>query len=201
MAGKGEKQKEVYRFLLSYTENKGYPPSVREICDAVDLRSTSSVQNHLQNLEKQGLIRRDPTKPRALEIPELSNKPEVIRIPVIGRITAGIPILAQENVEDHFIVPINFIKHDRSLFILKVMGESMINAGINDGDLAIIEQTDVSSNGEIVVALIEDEATIKTFYKEHDHIRLQPENDTMDPILVPDCKILGRLVGIYREYR
>lgn len=201
MAGKGVKQREVYRFLLSYTESKGYPPSVREICDAVDLRSTSSVQNHLQNLEKQGLIRRDPTKPRALEIPELNNKPEVIQIPVVGGVTAGVPILAQENIEDHFLMPINFIKHDNNLFILKVIGESMINAGIHDGDLAIIEQTEVATNGEIIVALIEDEATIKTFYKERNHIRLQPENDTMGPILVPDCKVLGRLVGIYRQYR
>lgn len=201
MSGKGEKQREVYRFLLSYTESKGYPPSVREICDAVDLRSTSSVQNHLQNLEKQGLIRRDPTKPRALEIPELNDRPEMIRIPVVGRVTAGVPILAQENIEDHFLMPLHFIKHDKSLFILKVLGESMINAGINDGDLAIIEQADSCSNGEIVVALIEEEATIKTFYKEKNMIRLQPENDTMAPILVPDCRILGRLVGIYRKYR
>ncbi|MFZ2258351.1 MAG: transcriptional repressor LexA [Clostridiaceae bacterium] len=201
MSGKGEKQREVYKFLLSYTETKGYPPSVREICDAVDLRSTSSVQNHLQNLEKQGLIRRDPTKPRALEIPELNSGPEMIRIPVIGRVTAGIPILAQENIEDHFLMPIHFVKHDKNLFILNVIGESMINAGINHGDMAIIEQTETCSNGEIVVALIEDEATIKTFYKERNHIRLQPENDSMEPILVPDCKVLGRLVGIYRKYR
>lgn len=201
MSGKGEKQREVYRFLLSYTESKGYPPSVREICDAVDLRSTSSVQNHLQNLEKQGLIRRDPTKPRALEIPELNDRPEMIRIPVVGRVTAGVPILAQENIEDHFLVPIHFVKHDNNLFMLKVLGESMINAGINNGDLAIIEQAETCSNGEIVVALIGEEATIKTFYKEHNHVRLQPENDTMDPIIVPDCRVLGRLVGIYRKYR
>lgn len=201
MSGKGEKQREVYRFLLSYTESKGYPPSVREICDAVDLRSTSSVQNHLQNLEKQGLIRRDPTKPRALEIPELNDRPEMIRIPVIGRVTAGVPILAQENIEDHFLMPIHFIKHDKNLFILKVLGESMINAGINDGDLAIIEQAESCNNGEIAVVLIEEEATLKTFYKERNFIRLQPENDTMTPIIVPDCRILGRLVGIYRKYR
>lgn len=201
MSGKGEKQREVYRFLLSYTESKGYPPSVREICDAVDLRSTSSVQNHLQNLEKQGLIRRDPTKPRALEIPELNDRPEMIRIPVIGRVTAGVPILAQENIEDHFLMPIHFVKHDKNLFILKVLGESMINAGINDGDLAIIEQAESCSNGEIAVVLIEEEATLKTFYKERNFIRLQPENDTMSPIIVPDCRILGRLVGIYRKYR
>lgn len=201
MSGKGEKQREVYRFLLTYTETKGYPPSVREICDAVDLRSTSSVQNHLQNLEKQGLIRRDPTKPRALEIPELNDRPEMVRIPVVGRVTAGVPILAQENIEDHFLMPLHFVKHDKNLFILKVLGESMINAGINDGDLAIIEQAEACSNGEIVVALIEEEATIKTFYKEKNFIRLQPENDTMEPIIVPDCRILGRLVGIYRKYR
>lgn len=201
MSGKGEKQREVYRFLLTYTEAKGYPPSVREICDAVDLRSTSSVQNHLQNLEKQGLIRRDPTKPRALEIPELNDRPEMVRIPVVGRVTAGVPILAQENIEDHFLMPLHFVKHDKNLFILKVLGESMINAGINNGDLAIIEQVEACSNGEIVVALIDEEATIKTFYKERNYIRLQPENDTMEPIIVPNCRILGRLVGIYRKYR
>ncbi|PKK39267.1 SOS-response repressor and protease LexA [Clostridiaceae bacterium JG1575] len=201
MSGKGVKQREVYQFLLTYTESKGYPPSVREICDAVDLRSTSSVQNHLQNLEKQGLIRRDPTKPRALEIPELNDRPEMIQIPVLGRISAGAPILAKENIEDHFLMPLHFVKHDHDLFILKVTGESMINAGIHDGDLAIIERADACANGEIAVVLIEEEATLKTFYKERTHIRLQPENDTMDPILVPDCRILGRLVGIYRKYR
>ncbi|NLB22734.1 MAG: transcriptional repressor LexA [Clostridium sp.] len=200
MSGKGAKQREVYRFLLTFTESKGYPPSVREICDAVDLRSTSSVQNHLQNLEKQGLIRRDPTKPRALEIAELNNRPEMIRIPVIGRVTAGVPILAHENIEDHFLMPINFVKHDKDLFILKVLGESMIDAGINDGDLAIIERAETCKNGEIAVVLIEDEATLKTFYKERNFIRLQPENDTMTPIIVPDCRVLGRLVGIYRQY-
>lgn len=199
MSVKGEKQREVYNFILNYTENKGYPPSVREICEAVELRSTSSVHNHLQNLEKQGLIRRDPTKPRALEIPELS-KPETIKIPVIGKITAGMPILATENIEDHFIIPSHFVKHDKDLFILKVIGESMIKVGINDGDFAIIEKTNSARNGEIVVALIEDEATIKRIYKEKDHIRLQPENDGMNPILVDNCEVLGKLVGIYRKF-
>lgn len=201
MSAKGEKQQEVYEFLLEYTEGKGYPPSVREICLAVNLKSTSSVQNHLQNLEKQGRIRRDPTKPRALEIPELNDRPELLNIPVIGQVTAGVPILAQENIEDHFLMPIHFVKHDNDLFMLKVIGESMINAGIHNGDLAIIERCDSCANGEIVVALIEEEATIKRFFRERDHIRLQPENDTMDPILVPTCSILGRLVGIYRNYR
>lgn len=200
MSAKGEKQKEVYKYLLEFTESKGYPPSVREICDAVDLRSTSSVHNHLQNLEKQGLIRRDPTKPRALEITELANKVELLRIPVIGKVTAGQPILATENIEDHFVLPMNFVKHDKDLFMLKVSGESMINAGIHDGDLAIIEKTPVAGNGDIVVALIEDSATIKTFYKEKTHIRLQPENDTMSPIIVENCDILGKLVGIYRKF-
>lgn len=199
MSAKGEKQKEVYNFLVEFTESKGYPPSVREICDAVDLRSTSSVHNHLQNLEKQGLIRRDPTKPRALEIPELSGKPELLRIPVVGRVTAGVPILATENIEDYFMLPTNFVKHDKDLFILKVTGESMINAGINDGDLAIVEKTPFAINGEIVVALIEDSATIKTFYKEKNYFRLQPENDSMEPIIVDNCEILGKLVGIYRK--
>lgn len=199
MASKGEKQKEVYNYVIEYTEAKGYPPSVREICIAVGLRSTSSVHNHLQNLEKQGLIRRDPTKPRALEIPELA-KPEIIKIPVIGRVTAGLPILATENIEDHFILPSHFVKHNDDLFILRVQGESMINKGIHDGDYAIIEKAQTSRNGEIVVALIDDEATIKTFYKEKDHVRLQPENDSMEAIIVKSCSILGKLVGIYRKF-
>lgn len=199
MASKGEKQKEVYKYIVEFAESKGYPPSVREICIAVGLRSTSSVHNHLQNLEKQGLLRRDPTKPRALEIPELA-KPEVLKIPVVGRVQAGTPILATENIEDHFILPSHFVSHNDDLFILKVRGESMINAGIHDGDYAIIEKAQTSRNGEIVVALIDEEATIKTFYKESTYIRLQPENATMDPIIVENCSILGRLVGIYRKF-
>lgn len=196
-----DKQKEIYEFLKTYTENKGYPPSVREICEAVSLKSTSTVHGHLKRLEKKGLIKRDPTKPRALEIVELNApKKEMLNIPIIGKVTAGLPILATENIEETFSLPIDFIKHDRELFMLKVTGNSMINAGINEGDLAIIEQTSVASNGEIVVALIENEATIKTFFKEKDSIRLQPENDSMDPIIVPDCSILGKLVGLFRQY-
>jgi repressor LexA len=198
---RNEKQKEVYVFLKKFTEDKGYPPSVREICEAVGLRSTSTVHGHLKRLEKKGMIKRDPTKPRALEITELSlYKKEMIEIPIVGKVTAGMPILAVENIEDTFSMPIHFIKNSSELFILKVSGESMIDAGIMDGDLAIIEKIDKVENGEIAVALMEDEATIKRFYKESDHIRLQPENKTMSPIIVEDCVILGKLVGLYRAY-
>ncbi|SUQ47662.1 LexA repressor [Clostridium neonatale] len=202
MSDENTKQQEIYEFLKTYTENKGYPPSVREICAAVSLKSTSTVHGHLKRLEKKGFIKRDPLKPRALEINELSApKKEMIDIPIVGKITAGLPILATENVEDTFPLPIDYIKHDKELYMLRVSGESMINAGIHDNDLAIIEATNSAKNGEIVVALIDDSATIKRFYKEKDHIRLQPENDTMDPIIVPNCSILGKLVGIYRSYK
>lgn len=201
MGGGKDKQSEIYEFLKNYTENKGYPPSVREICEAVSLKSTSTVHGHLKRLEKKGLIRRDPSKPRALEIAELSTpKKEMISIPIVGKITAGLPILATENVEDTFSLPLDFIKHDKELFMLRVSGQSMIKAGINDKDLAIIERCNDAVNGEIVVALIDDSATIKRFFKEENHIRLQPENDTMDPIIVDDCSILGKLVGIFRAY-
>ncbi len=197
-----DKQSQIYEFLKVYTENKGYPPSVREICEAVSLKSTSTVHGHLKRLEKKGLIKRDPTKPRALEIVEfMQPKREMISIPIIGNITAGTPILATENIEDTFTLPLNFVKHDNELFILKVNGNSMIKAGINEGDLAIIEKRTSANNGDIVVALIEEEATIKRFYLEKDHIRLQPENDSMEPIIVENCAILGKLVGIYRDYR
>lgn len=196
-----DKQSQIYDFLKNYTENKGYPPSVREICEAVSLKSTSTVHGHLKRLEKKGLIKRDPTKPRALEITEFSQpKREMINIPIIGNITAGAPILATENIEDTFTLPIDFIKHNRELFMLKVSGNSMINVGINNNDLAIIERTQTALNGDIVVALIDDTATIKRFFKEKDYIRLQPENDSMDPIIIDDCKILGKLVGIFRAY-
>ena len=196
-----DKQSEIYKFLLAFTEKKGYPPSVREICEAVSLKSTSTVHGHLKRLEKKGLIKRDPTKPRALEIIELNAlKREMLNIPIVGKVTAGLPILATENIEDTFAIPMDFIKHDRELFILRVSGESMINIGVRDGDLAIIEHADSASNGEVVVALIDDEATIKRFFKENNHIRLQPENDTMDPIIVESCSILGKLVGLFRQY-
>ncbi|ATD55077.1 transcriptional repressor LexA [Clostridium chauvoei] len=196
-----DKQLEIYEFLKLYIENKGYPPSVREICAAVSLKSTSTVHSYLKKLENNGLIRRDPTKPRAVEILGNSlNKKEMINIPIIGRVTAGVPILATENIEDTFPLPIEYIKHNEELFILRVTGESMIKAGINDKDLAIIEKSATANDGDIVVALIDNEATIKRFFKENNHIRLQPENDTMAPIIVDNCKILGKLIGIFRAY-
>ncbi|MGG7177638.1 transcriptional repressor LexA [Clostridium paraputrificum] len=201
MIDSNNKQSQIYNYLKTFTETKGYPPSVREICEAVSLKSTSTVHGHLKRLEKKGMIKRDPTKPRALEIIELNSaKREMLNIPIIGKVTAGLPILAIENVEDTFSLPIDFVKHDRELFMLKVTGDSMINAGIRNGDLAIIEKAESAVNGEIVVALIENEATIKRFFKEKDSIRLQPENDTMDPIIVPECGILGKLVGLFRQY-
>jgi len=198
---KKDKQTEIYEVIKQHILDKGYPPSVREICEIVGLRSTSTVHGHLERLEKKGLIRRDPTKPRAIELVKDSVfKKEIIDIPIIGKITAGEPILAFENVEDIFSIPLNFVKNTNELFILNVSGESMIEAGIMDGDLAIIEKTNYAENGEIVVALIENEATLKRFFKEKNHIRLQPENKTMNPIIVPDCKIIGKLVGLYRAY-
>lgn len=196
-----DKQTQIYNFLVEFTKSKGYPPSVREICQAVSLKSTSTVHGHLKRLEKKGLIYRDPTKPRALEIVELSTEEkELIDIPIVGKVTAGMPILATENIEDMFQIPINYVKHNNDLFILKVTGDSMIESGILDGDLAIIEQKNVASNGDIVVALIENEATIKRFFKEDGFVRLQPENKNYEPIIVPNCSILGKLVGIYRSY-
>jgi len=198
---KSSKQSEIYEFIKQQITAKGYPPSVREICEAVNLSSTSTVHGHLARLEKKGLIRRDPTKPRAIELlMDSPIKKEMVDIPIVGKITAGEPILAHESIEDFFTLPINFVKSNSELFILKVSGESMIEAGIFDGDLAIIEKVSTASNGDIVVALIDNEATIKTFYKEDGYIRLQPENSTMNPIIVKDCKVLGKLSGIYRKY-
>jgi repressor LexA len=198
---KSSKQSEIYEFIKQQITSKGYPPSVREICEAVNLSSTSTVHGHLARLEKKGLIRRDPTKPRAIELLlESPIKKEMIDIPIVGKITAGEPILAQESIEDFFTLPISFIKSNSELYILKVSGESMIEAGIFDGDLAIIEKTSTASNGDIVVALIDNEATIKRFFKEDGYIRLQPENSSMNPIIVKDCKILGKLAGLYRKY-
>ena len=195
-----DKQLLIYEFLKDFTSQKGYPPTVREICKAVGLKSTSSVHGHLKQLEKEGLIKRDPTKPRALEIVDSVIKKEMINVPIIGKVTAGLPILANENIEDSFPLPLDYVKHNNDLFMLKVSGSSMIKAGILDGDLAIIEKTQTASNGDKIVALIENEATLKTFYRENDHIRLQPENDEMEPIIVDNCSILGKLIGISRTY-
>jgi repressor LexA len=198
---KSSKQLEIYEFIKNQVNAKGYPPSVREICEAVNLSSTSTVHGHLTRLEKKGLIRRDPTKPRAIELlQEPHNKKEMVDIPIIGKVTAGIPILAQESIEDYLTIPLDFVNSTNELFILKVQGDSMIEAGIHDKDLAIIEKTSIAVNGDIIVALIENEATIKRFFKENGHIRLQPENSTMEPIIVDNCKILGKLSGIYRKY-
>ena len=195
-----DKQNEVYNFIKLQIKEKGYPPSVREICKAVGLSSTSSVHFHLKRLEKEGLIKRDSSKTRAIEIVGPTSKKEVINVPIVGTITAGNPILAIENIEDVFPLPIDYVKNTKDLFMLKVSGESMIEAGILDGDLAIIEKTDSANNGDIVVALIDNEATLKRFFKESSYIRLQPENKSMKPIILEDCKVLGRLVGIYRKY-
>ncbi|GAA0740848.1 transcriptional repressor LexA [Clostridium oceanicum] len=200
MARTSNKPEEIYNFIKLQIKEKGYPPSVREICKAVGLSSTSTVHSHLKKLEKRGLIKRDKTKTRAIEISENITKKEIVNIPIIGTITAGAPILAIENIEDIFPLPIEYVKSTNELFMLKVSGKSMIDVGIMDEDLAIIEKSNTCENGDIVVALIENEATLKRFFKEKDHIRLQPENKTMKPIIVDTCKVLGKLVGLYRKY-
>ncbi len=190
------------REILEYIKNKGYPPAVREICEAVRLKSTSSVHSHLESLEKNGYIRRDPTKPRAIEImDEHFNmaRREVVNVPVIGNVAAGQPMLAVENIESYFPIPAEMMPNQET-FMLNVKGESMINAGIFDGDKVLVQKQPVARNGEIVVALVEDSATVKTFYKEDGYIRLQPENDAMEPIILPDCKILGKVFGVFRLF-
>lgn len=196
-----EKQSAILNFIKKHVKEKGYPPTVREICAAVGLSSTSTVHGHLERMEKKGLIKRDKTKTRAIEIVEDSfARKELINIPLIGTVTAGVPILAYENIEDTFSIPSGYVKSTKELFMLRIKGESMIEAGILNGDLAIIEKDNSAENGEIVIALIDNDATLKRFYKEKDHIRLQPENSSMDPIIVKDCTILGKLVGLYRKY-
>lgn len=194
------KQKEILEYIKQEILNKGYPPAVREICEAVGLKSTSSVHSHLETLEKNGYIRRDPTKPRAIEIMDDSfnlTRREVVNVPIIGRVAAGEPLLAVENVENYFPIPAEFLPNEET-FMLNVKGESMINAGIYDGDQILVQKQSNARNGEMVVALVEDSATVKTFYKEDGYYRLQPENDTMDPIIVPDCTVLGKVIGVFR---
>lgn len=196
------KQREILEYIKNEILNKGYPPAVREICEAVHLKSTSSVHAHLESLEKNGYIRRDPTKPRAIEIMDENfnlTRREVVNVPVIGSVAAGQPILAVENIESYFPIPAEMMPNHEA-FMLKVKGESMINAGIFDGDQVLVQKQPTAENGEIVVALIEDSATVKTFYKEADHIRLQPENDAYDPIILPDCIILGKVFGVFRLF-
>ena len=197
-----DKQKQILEYIKQEILNKGYPPTVRDICDAVGLKSTSSVHSHLESLEKNGYIRRDPTKPRAIEIIDDNFnlvRREVVNVPLVGQVAAGQPILADENISSYFPVPAEYMPKGQS-FMLKVKGESMVNAGIFDGDHIIVEQQNTARNGDIIVALMDDSATVKTFYKEDGHIRLQPENDTMDPIIVPDCQILGKVFGVFRFF-
>ena len=197
------KQQQILDYIKDEILKKGYPPTVREICETVGLKSTSSVHAHLSTLERNGYIRRDPTKPRAIEICDDSFqvvRTEMTSLPEVGDVAAGIPILAQENIVSYFPVPSEIVPSGES-FVLRVRGESMINAGILDGDRIFVNSCNSCNNGDIVVALVDDSATVKTFYKEKDHIRLQPENDSMDPIIVKDCTILGKVFGVFRLMR
>ena len=196
------KQQEILEYIKEEILKKGYPPAVREICEAVRLKSTSSVHAHLETLEKNGYIRRDPTKPRAIEILDDTfnlTRREVVNVPIVGHVAAGEPILATENIENYFPVPSEYIPN-QDVFMLHVKGDSMINAGILNGDNILVRQQSSASNGDIVVALVEDSATVKTFYKENGYYRLQPENDFMDPIIVDDVSILGIVFGVFRLF-
>ncbi|MDO5336923.1 MAG: transcriptional repressor LexA [Eubacteriales bacterium] len=197
------KQQQILDFMKNEILNRGFPPSVREICEAVNLKSTSSVHAHLETLERNGYIRRDATKPRAIEIIDDNfnlTRREVVNVPLIGTVAAGQPLLAVENIESYFPVPAEFMPNAQS-FLLTVKGESMINAGILDGDKVLVQQQSTAENGDMVVALVGDSATVKTFYKEDGYYRLQPENDTMEPIIVDgELQILGKVFGIFRFF-
>lgn len=196
-----QKQQEILEYLKKEIISRGYPPSVREICEAVDLRSTSSVHSHLETLERNGYIRRDPAKPRAIEIVDnnfnLTRKS--VSVPILGSVAAGMPLLAVENVEGYFPIPIEYMPNTET-FMLHVKGESMINAGIYDGDKVLVQKQSTAENGDFVVAMIEDGVTVKTFYKEDDHIRLQPENDFMEPLIYDDVQIIGKVIGLFRMF-
>lgn len=199
------RQQAILDFIKNEVRDKGYPPSVREIGEAVGLASSSTVHGHLERLEKKGLIRRDPTKPRAIEVLGIQDESAAnfsfsfTRVPVVGKVTAGMPITATENIEDYFPLPNNVVKDD-AVFMLNIVGESMIDAGIHNGDLVIVRQQQTANNGDIVVAMTEDdEATVKTFYKEKDHIRLQPQNESMQPIRLKHVTILGKVIGVFRN--
>lgn len=196
------KQQEILDFIKSEILKKGYPPAVRDICEAVHLKSTSSVHSHLETLEKNGYIRRDPTKPRAIEIIDDQfnlTRRETVNVPMIGTVAAGQPILAQEHIEGYFPIPADYMPKGEC-FMLKVKGDSMVNAGIFSGDYIMVLQQNTAKNGDMVVALVEDSATVKTFYREEGHIRLQPENDSMDPIIVNEVQILGKVFGVFRMF-
>ena len=194
------KQQEILDFIKSEILNKGYPPAVRDICEAVHLKSTSSVHSHLETLEKNGYIRRDPTKPRTIEILDddfALTRREVVNVPVIGTVAAGVPILAEQNIEDYLPIPAEILPN-KEVFMLKVKGNSMIEAGIYNGDKVIVAKQPNAENGDKVVALVDDSATVKTFYKENGHFRLQPENSSMDPIILDQVEILGKVIGLFR---
>ena len=194
------KQSEILEYIKSQILNKGYPPSVRDICEAVNLRSTSSVHAHLETLEKNGYIRRDPTKPRAIEIIDDNfnlTRREVVNVPLLGQVAAGQPILAAENITNYFPIPAEYISNEDT-FMLKVKGDSMINMGIYENDLILVKKQSTARNGEVIVALVDDSATVKRFYKEDGHYRLQPENDFMDPIIVDSVEIVGKVIGLIR---
>lgn len=202
--GLTERQRQVLQFIKDEIRQKGYPPSVREIGEAIGLSSSSTVHGHMARLEEKGFIRRDPTKPRAIEVldePGGPPKKRTITVPLVGRVTAGQPILAIENIEDHLALSADFVRgaDENNLFFLQVQGDSMVEAGILNGDYVLVRRQQTAYNGEIVVALIEDEATVKRFFKEHGHIRLQPENRFMDPIIVPDAQILGKVAALLRR--
>ena len=194
------KQQEILEYIKETILKKGYPPAVREICEAVHLKSTSSVHSHLETLEEKGYIRRDPTKPRTIEIIDdcfnLTRR-EVVNVPLVGTVAAGVPLLAEENIENYYPIPVELLPNAET-FMLNVKGNSMINAGIFDGDQLIVERCSTAYDGEIVVALVDDSATVKRFYKEHGYYRLQPENDEMDPIIVDHLEILGKVIGLFR---
>ena len=198
------KQQEILDYIKSQILERGFPPAVRDICEAVHLKSTSSVHSHLETLERKGYIRRDPTKPRAIEILDDSFqllRKEMVNVPIVGKIAAGSPLLAVENIESYFPIPSEYLPNAQT-FLLEVQGESMINAGVLPGDHILVQQQNNAENGEMIVALNDDSATVKTFYREDGYIRLQPENDTMDPILVQETQlhILGKVIGVFRFF-
>ena len=196
------KQQQVLDYIKEEILKKGYPPAVREICEAVGLRSTSSVHSHLETLEKKGYIKRDPAKSRTIEILDDNFqmlRKDMVNIPMVGRVAAGEPILAQQNIDNYFPIPAEYVPREES-FMLRVKGDSMINIGILSGDNILVKRQETAKNGDVIVALIDDSATVKTFYKEDGHIRLQPENDDMEPIIVPDCQILGKVFGVFRFF-
>lgn len=198
-----DKQREILEYIKAEILNRGYPPAVREICEAVKLKPTSSVHAHLETLEKNGYIRRDPTKPRAIEIVDENfnlTRREMVNVPIVGKVAAGEPILAVENIENYFPIPAEFMPNEPT-FILQVQGESMINAGILDGDYVLVQQQPTANDGDMVVALVDDSATVKTFYKENGYYRLQPENDFMDPIIVSEVMIMGKVIGTFRFFK